>query len=178
MTGDGPDLALSFITLGGLLIAGLAESLEVSYLLACIVMGATVTNAARHHNRPFHAIEQIEWPFMMVCFILAGASLDIHLVAQLGWLGVAYVLARIVGRLLGGLVCSRRQGAPRAEGLALGTALLPQAGVAIGIALIGSQAFPDYAEQLLATAIAGTVVFELIGPPLARRSLRFMTDRC
>jgi Kef-type K+ transport system membrane component KefB len=160
-----------------ILCAGLAEYLQVSYLLSCIVMGAIVTNIARHHNRPFHAIEQIEWPFMMLFFILAGASLDIELVAKLGWLGVAYVLARIVGRLLGGLACSWHQGWPAGAGLSLGQALLPQAGVAIGIALIGSQAFPAYADQLLSAAIAGTVIFELIGPPLTRRSLRFTLNR-
>ena len=160
-----------------LLCAGLAETFAVSYLLSCIVMGAVVTNAARHHNRPFHAIEQIEWPFMMLFFILAGASLDIGAVAQLGALGAAYIAARILGRLLGGIICSRRQHWPLAEGAALGGALLPQAGVAIGIALIGSQAFPAYADQLLTTAIAGTVIFELIGPPLTRRSLRYIISR-
>jgi Kef-type K+ transport system membrane component KefB len=160
-----------------LLCAGLAEAMSVSYLLSCMVMGAVVTNAARHHNRPFHAIEQIEWPFMMLFFILAGASLDIDVVTQLGALGVAYVIARTLGRLLGGMLCSRRQHWPLAEGAALGGALLPQAGVAIGIALIGSQAFPAYADRLLTTAIAGTVIFELIGPPLTRRSLRYMIGR-
>jgi Kef-type K+ transport system membrane component KefB len=160
-----------------LLCAGLADALAVSYLLSCIVMGAVVTNAARHHNRPFHAIEQIEWPFMMLFFILAGASLDIDVVAQLGSLGVAYVIARILGRLLGGMLCSRRQQWPLSHGLALGGALLPQAGIAIGIALIGSQAFPDYADQLLTTAIAGAVIFELMGPPLTRRSVRYMIGK-
>ena len=160
-----------------LLCAGLAELLSVSYLLSCIVMGAVVTNAARHHNRPFHAIEQIEWPFMMLFFILAGASLDIDAVTQLGSLGAAYVASRILGRLLGGIVCSRRQQWPLSHGLALGGALLPQAGIAIGIALIGSQAFPEYADQLLTTAIAGTVIFELMGPPLTRRSLGYMSGK-
>jgi hypothetical protein len=61
--------------------------------------------------------------------------------------------------------------------MVLGCALLPQAGVAIGIALIGSQAFPAYADQLLTTAIAGTVIFELTGPPLTRRCLRYMIGR-
>jgi Kef-type K+ transport system membrane component KefB len=157
-----------------ILCAGLAEAIHVSYLLACIMMGATVTNVARHHNRPFHAIEQIEWPFMMLFFILAGASLDIEVVAQLGWLGIAYVVCRIAGRLLGGMFCCWRQHWSPREGLSLGKALLPQAGVAIGIALIGSQAFPAYADQLLTTAIAGTVIFEVLGPPLTRHSVRQM----
>lgn len=156
-----------------LLCAGLASMLHVSYLLACIVMGATVTNMAKHHKRPFHAIEQIEWPFMMLFFILAGASLDLAAVLHLGWLGVAYVLARIVGRGAGGLVCSARQGWSAREGLWLGEALLPQAGVAIGIALIASQAFPALAEPLLATALAGTIIFEILGPALTRRGVEY-----
>jgi Kef-type K+ transport system membrane component KefB len=160
-----------------LLCAGLAEALAVSYLLACIVMGTVVTNTARHHLRPFHAIEQIEWPFMMLFFILAGASLDVELVTRLGALGAAYIVARVLGRVIGGMICSRRQRRPLTEGMVLGGALLPQAGVAIGIALIGSQAFPAYADQLLTTAIAGTVIFELTGPPLTRRCLRYMIGR-
>jgi len=154
-----------------LLCAGLAAAMHVSYLLACIVMGATVTNLAKHHKRPFHAIEQIEWPFMMLFFILAGASLDIGAVVQLGWLGGAYIVARVLGRGVGGLLCSWRQGWTARQGLWLGQALLPQAGVAIGIALIAAQAFPQLAEPLLATALAGTIVFELLGPPLTRHGL-------
>lgn len=155
-----------------ILCAGLAEWLQVSYLLACIVMGSTVTNVARHHNRPFHAIHQIEWPFMMLFFILAGASLHLDKVASLGWLGIVYMASRVLGRLAGGLLCSQRQGWSARSGLSLGAALLPQAGVAIGIALVASQALPQYADQLLATAITGTIVFELAGPPLTRRSVR------
>jgi Kef-type K+ transport system membrane component KefB len=160
-----------------ILCAGLAAFLEVSYLLACIVMGMTVTNVARHHTRPFHAIEQIEWPFMMLFFILAGASLDFVALEHLGWLGVVYAVARIGGRLVGGVVFSTRRKKSPAEGVALGSALMPQAGVAIGIALIGAQTFPELAPELLATAIAATVFFELIGPPLTRRSLEYMDGK-
>jgi Kef-type K+ transport system membrane component KefB len=158
-----------------ILCAGVAEYLGVSYLLASIFMGVTVTNVARHHTRPFHAIEQIEWPFMMLFFILAGASLDFAALENLGWLGAAYGVARIAGRLVGGVICSLHWKRPSTEGAALGCALLPQAGVAIGIALIGAQTFPEFAPDLLATAIAATVFFELTGPPLTRRSLDYMS---
>ncbi len=57
----------------------------------------------------------------------------------------------------------------------LGQALLPQAGVAIGIALIASQTFPALADQLLTVAIGATVIFELIGPPLGSLSIRKAT---
>ena len=59
------------------LCAGLALWLEVSFLLAGMVAGALVVNFAAHHNRAFHEIEHIEWPFMVLFFVLAGASLDL-----------------------------------------------------------------------------------------------------
>jgi Kef-type K+ transport system membrane component KefB len=49
---------------------GLAIMLDVSFLIASIVMGAVIANLARHHEYPFHAIEGIEWPFMIIFFVL------------------------------------------------------------------------------------------------------------
>lgn len=54
----------------------------------------------------------------------------------------------------------------------LGAALLPQAGVAMGIALIASQTFPEHGDTILQVAVAGTVVFELVGPILTRFALQ------
>jgi len=54
---------------------GLAIMLDVSFLIASMVMGAVIANLARHHEYPFHAIEGIEWPFMVIFFVLAGASI-------------------------------------------------------------------------------------------------------
>jgi Kef-type K+ transport system membrane component KefB len=51
--------------------------LGVSYLIASMVMGVVIANVARHHEYPFHAIEGIEWPFMVIFFVLAGASLEL-----------------------------------------------------------------------------------------------------
>lgn len=61
------------------LCAGLAIWLGVSFLLAGMVAGAIVVNLAKHHSRPFHEIEHIEWPFMVFFFVLAGASLHLDI---------------------------------------------------------------------------------------------------
>lgn len=57
-----------------LVAAGVALWLEVSFLLTAVVLGAVVANLAKHHERPFREIENIEWPFMVVFFVLAGAE--------------------------------------------------------------------------------------------------------
>jgi len=146
------------------LTAGLAIWAEVSFLLAGMTAGALVANLARHHETAFHEIEHIQWPFMILFFLLAGASLDL---AQLNGVGLAllgYVTLRILGRALGGWIGGATAGTPPNYRLWYGMALLPQAGVAVGMALVAAQEFPDYADLLLGLTIATTVIFELIGP--------------
>ena len=86
------------------LCGGIAIWLEVSFILASMVLGGVVANPARHHNRPFHAIENIEWPFMILFFVLAGASLRIDALYYVGLIGSAYVILRVIGRVLGAWV--------------------------------------------------------------------------
>lgn len=153
------------------LCVGLAMILQVSYLLAAVVMGATVTNLAKHHKRPFRAIEGIEWPFLLLFFILAGASLEVSALLAGGLVGVAYLCLRIVGKVAGGYLTGAIWGSAR-EGARTGLSMLPQAGVAVAMALTASTALPRYSELLLAVVLASTVVFELLGPLAARWALR------
>lgn len=155
-----------------LLTAGLATYWELSFILAAMTMGAVMTNVARHHERAFHEIEHIEWPFLLLFFVLAGASLHLEVLLGVGLLGVAYVALRVIGKVAGGFL-----GVVLADGEPvlrrwLGPALLPQAGIALGLALIVEQRFPDIDGYLLSMIIAATVVFELLGPPCTRLALR------
>lgn len=146
------------------LCAGFAIYFNVSFLLTGMVCGATVVNLARHHDQPFHEIERIEWPFLLLFFVMAGASLDLAMLEQIGWIGLIYVAARIVARMIGGLVGGKLAGLPPRESALTGMALMPQAGVAIGMALVASDRLPQYADQVLAITIASTIIFEIIGP--------------
>jgi len=147
------------------LTAGLALWLDLSFLLSGIACGAMVVNTGRHHNRPFHEIEHIEWPFMIFFFVLAGASLEPGLLLKLGLLGAAYILLRLAGRLVGGWFGGRFTSGPGTEKSHLfGLSLLPQAGVALGMALVAAETLPAYRSEILTVAIGSTVVFELLGP--------------
>jgi Kef-type K+ transport system membrane component KefB len=154
-----------------LVIAGLALWLEVSFLIAGMITGALVTNLARHHDRPFHEIERIEWPFLLLFFVMAGASLDVSALLAAGGTGVAYMILRVLGRLAGGALGAPLAGMGPARGARTAAALLPQAGVAVGMALVAAERFPQAGEVVLAVTIAATVVFEIIGPPLTQWAL-------
>jgi NhaP-type Na+/H+ or K+/H+ antiporter len=153
------------------LCGGLAMWLHVSFLIAAMAMGAVVANLATHHDRPFHAIEGIEWPFMILFFVLAGASLNTRSLLQLGVVGGAYVVLRFLSRLPGGWLGARLADGPPLLRRWIGSALMPQAGVAVGMSLVAAERFPDLGSRILPIAIASTVLFEIFGPVLTRHAL-------
>ncbi len=153
------------------LCAGIAHWLNVSYLLAGIVAGVIVVNFAPHHTRAFHEIENVEWPFMMIFFLLAGSRLYASDWMEYGLLVGAYLLLRTASRIVGGWLGGKLSSSSRSMRNWIGVALLPQAGVAIGMALIAGNYFPEFRETILNVAIISTVVFEIIGPIATRYAI-------
>jgi Kef-type K+ transport system membrane component KefB len=151
---------------------GIALWFDVSFLLAAIVMGAIVANLAHHHEYPFHAIENVESPFLAVFFVVAGATLNIGALATLGGLGIVYMLARVAGKIGGAAAGAVLAGADRNTKIWMGPALLPQAGAAVGMALVAASQLPQHREILLPLIIGSTVIFELTGPIFTRLALK------
>lgn len=155
-----------------LLLAGGAALLHVSELLAAMIAGAMVANLASHHTRSFSELEYLKWPFLVFFFVLAGASLDLGNLQVAVGITLTYIALRLLGRLLGGwfgstLVNARRGTLPRG----LGMALTPQAGVAMGMALLAGERFPEFASTLMAAVVVSTVAFEAVGPWLVRMTV-------
>ncbi|MDU9003217.1 cation:proton antiporter [Sedimentitalea todarodis] len=144
--------------------AGLSIWLGLSYLISGMTAGALIVNLARHHTKAFHEIEYIQWPFMVIFFILAGATLDPSMLLAIGPMGAAYVLLRLIARLVGGWIGGALAGVSPRQRPWFGPAMLPQAGVAIGIALLAAEHLPEFGSYILALTIGATVIFELIGP--------------
>ncbi len=159
-------LGLVFLT------AGLSLWFGLSYLIAGMTAGAVIVNLARHHTRAFREIEHLEWPFMIIFFILAGATLEVDILWTAGPILLGYIVFRLTGRVLGGWLGAMLSHVPAPERAWYGPALLPQAGVAIGMALIAGEVFPEYAATITALAIGATVVFELTGPLATEYALR------
>lgn len=143
---------------------GLSMWFNLSYLITSITMGAIIANLAKHHEYPFHAIEDVEAPFMVIFFILAGASLELSSLLEAGMFGGAFIVFRILGKYLGAKLGGIVSGSTQTSKTWLGLALLPQAGVAIGMALVASHQFGDDGKILLTIAISSTIFFELVGP--------------
>jgi Kef-type K+ transport system membrane component KefB len=152
-----------------LLCAGLAYQLQISYLLACIVLGATVAkNRSQPKKNIFITIEEVSEPFLVIFFLLAGCELDVSALSSLGVIGVLYVVARCVGFIIGGGIASRLVNAEPVVQQNIGWSLFPQAGVALGLAVLTLQHFPGLGQFLVSIIVSTTVVFELFGPTVTQ----------
>ncbi|MGE4344355.1 MAG: cation:proton antiporter [Geoalkalibacter sp.] len=156
-----------------LLLAGLSSSLGVSSLLAAMFAGALIANLSTHHTRSFKEIEHIEWPFLVFFFVLSGARVDLYNLGHAVGLTLAYIVLRTGGRFLGGMLgvwFVRKKNADLPKNI--GLALTPQAGVAIGMALLAAEHFQEQSALLLPVVVGSTLIFEMAGPFLVRRVLR------
>jgi len=159
-----------------LLCGGLAMYLEVSYLLSTMVLGMVVANFAEHQERSFYEIEEIEWPFMILFFVLTGASLELDSLASVSSLAVAFIVLRTLARAAGAIPGAILAGSHESVKHWIGLGLLPQAGVAVGMALIAANEFPEIAETVIQVVVVATIVFEIIGPLVTRFCLERVGD--
>ncbi|MDH3978144.1 MAG: cation:proton antiporter, partial [Gammaproteobacteria bacterium] len=141
-----------------------------------MVMGATIANLARHHEYPFHAIEDIEAPFLIIFFVLAGASLELGALIMAGSLGLVYMASRAIGKIAGAGIGALAAHTDPLTSRWMGLALMPQAGVAIGMTLVASSTFPEYRSVLLPVVIGAAIVFEIVGPLGTRMALKATQD--
>ncbi len=155
------------------LASGLAISFEVSPLLANMVLGLVVVNFVGHHQDLFAVVESIEEPIFGMFFTLAGAHLDLGVMKTAGWLALFIILGRFTGKLLGSRLGARVSHAPEAVKKYLGLALLPKAGVTVGLVLEAKEIFvPTPLSEVMVNGVLGSVIInELLTPFLLRFAL-------
>lgn len=163
---------LTSLTIGSiLLMAGVAPLLHLSLLLTSMMMGALVANVVSEHQRVFDSLAGIEAPLYAIFFTLAGAGLDYRVLPTVGALGAGYILARALGKVLGAALGATMTHSEASIRHYLGIALLPQAGVALGVTMLAAREFPEIAQLLTTLVLAGVFVYELIGPLCAKIAL-------
>ncbi len=154
-----------------LLCGETARSSGLSPLLAGMAAGFVVVNRDRRDVRLFRAINAFEPPITVLFFILAGTHLDREMLLLAGWLGVGYFVLRAIGKVGGVWLGGRLGGAPSVVQRYLGLALLPQAGVAIGLVVLLQGEAPDVAGVVTPVVLTGVFLAELIGPVLTRQAI-------
>ena len=145
--------------------------LSFNFLLTTLTVGAVFYNVALDSQKLQQALRPVAAPIFAGFFVMAGYNLHLSELAHLGWVGGAYILCRGLGKILGGRIGVRRVGQTERLGRRVGTALLCQAAVVIGLAAFVNDNWNNQAlaRQFSTIILGSVVVFELVGPLLLKR---------
>lgn len=155
----------------------LADMWNLSSLLLCMMIGAAFSNLGVDVDRVLDGTDRWTPPLFLLFFVISGADLDLSILPTVGILGVLYIIARALGKYFGAMAGSAVVKADPNVRKYLGITLLPQAGVAVGMAQIALSEFTnlgnaDIGRKIQAVVLCATLVYEIIGPVLTKISLK------
>lgn len=142
-----------------------------SLLLVCMVEGTIFCNICETSEELMDRIDRWTSPINILFFILSGAAMDLNILgnAAVLLLGVIYIVFRSAGKISGAaLSCKMTDCAPNIQ-KHLGITLLPQAGVALGMAITAAHLSDGAIVRNV--ILFSVLIYELIGPTLTKRSL-------
>ena len=159
---------------------GICALLDVSPLLGCMSMGTVYINIT-NDEKLFKQLNYFTPPILLLFFVRSGLSFRLDALVNnstavgntpLLVIGVVYFVVRIVGKYAGAFLGCLITGKPKEVRNYLGLALIPQAGVAIGLAALGPRTLGGETGVALETVIlSSSVLYELVGPACAKLSL-------
>ncbi len=155
-----------------LLVVGLSIKLHLSPLLTSMVSGVVIANISKDSTLFFETLRKVD-PILFLCFfILVGANLEIGLIPEIGIMGLLYIIFRVIGKFVGVKIGAWKSHADAKIGKYLAWGLVPQAGLALGVALSAKALYPEYGGMIFTTITATTVIYELVGPLCAKHGLQ------
>ena len=140
------------------LAVGLSTMLDLSSLLVCMMIGATMINVSNDSPALLEQCDRFTPPLFLLFFVLSGASLDLS-------------VSRAIGKSLGATIGAAIEKCDKNIIRYLGMTLIPQAGVAIGMARMCLTDLPAYGPTINAVVLAGTLIYELSGPVITKIAL-------
>lgn len=155
-----------------LLTSGIASAFNVSALLACMTCGAVFCNITQNSENIASIADDITPPIFVMFFVVSGAGLNPEVIPKVGIAGVVYVVVRVIGKMFGATLGAVIMKTDKTVKKYLGPTLLPQAGVAIGLSLVAQTTVPEFANEIRAIILCGTLIYEIIGPVVTKLSLK------
>ncbi|HCO92883.1 MAG TPA: sodium:proton exchanger [Phycisphaerales bacterium] len=168
------DKILEFALSCLLLVVGISMIPKIDPILPAMTLGITIANLMpRQSKGMFKLVGKFSPPIYISFFVLAGAHMEFGRIGF--WMIVmiaVYVLCRVAGKMAGSWFGARHSGAPAVVRKYLGICLLPQAGVAIGLAILAAQLFPEkyapLAHVVIMVVMTATFIMEIFGPMLVK----------
>lgn len=158
---------------------GLGQVVHASAILLPMTIGVVLTNTVSDsfEHRLTRSTDLFSAPIMLAFFMIAGLELDLTTLPVVGVMGVIYILVRVIGKVSGAYGSAKAMKAPPTVTKYLGWTLIPQAGVAIDMAITANARFESIAgfehigSQIMTIVLAATVVYEVLGLVIVKSAL-------
>ncbi|MHC4132099.1 MAG: cation:proton antiporter domain-containing protein [Planctomycetota bacterium] len=161
----GFSIALLAIVVGSTIVFG------IDPILPSMIFGITIANLAKRRSKSiFELVKKFSPPVYTAFFVLAGAHIEFGSMSlYMAILTAAYIFFRVFGKVIGSGLGAKYSKAPKVVQKYLGICLLPQAGVAIGLAILSGQLFnPELAKVIIIVVMTETFIIEILGPILVK----------
>ena len=142
-----------------------------SLLLVCMMTGTVFCNVCPTSDELMDRLDRWVSPINILFFVLSGAELDLTILTNpmVLLIGVVYIVARSAGKISGSFLSCRATSCSPAIQKYLGITLLPQAGVALGMAAEAAELSDGHMVRNV--VLFSVLVYELVGPTLTRMAL-------
>lgn len=153
---------------------GISNLLNLSPLLVNIMIGTILANLKpKEASRSFKAINEFVPVFYILFFTIAGATLNIKILTTVGIIGLVYVLARALGKIIGTILGASLAKSEPSVKKYLAFALLPQGGISIGLSILVRAYLPVHLSNPIITIILFSIlIYESTGPIFAKLALQ------
>ncbi len=145
-----------------------------SSLLVCMMLGTVFCNCCDFSEELMDRVERWTAPLYIIFFVLSGAELELSVFSDIAIVGVGlvYILARSLGKYFGAFTSSKAVKCEHNIVKYLGITLLPQAGVALGMAIKAKESLGSEGVIVANITLFAVLVYELVGPMLTKISLQ------
>ena len=144
-----------------------------SNLLTCMMLGTIFCNICDFSEELMDRVDRWTAPLFILFFVISGAELDLSVFAS-GWIiliGVVYIISRSAGKYGGAFTSAKIANCGDNIVKYLGITLLPQAGVALGMARTAARDFGADGALIMQITLFAVLIYELIGPMLTKIAL-------
>lgn len=151
---------------------------NISPLLTCMLTGFIFVNTYKTKvTEPIiRNIDSISPPILLIFFVVSGASLDISLLPSIGWVGILYIVCRMVGKSIGSRMGCTLTHTKNPMKKYLGITLLSQTGIAIGLASTSMLVLPLEGDMIMTVVIASSFLFDIVSPFIVKMVLKKVGD--
>jgi hypothetical protein len=151
---------------------GFARMLELSVVLSLLAFGVLSKNLDANHDLMPFEIGRVGEMFVVVLFVVSGASLRLDGLVAGGTLALVLILARFAGKSVGVLALTYFSGVRRGTAGLLCLALTPMSGLAISMVQNTTHLYPEFGAKLAAIVLSAVLILELLGPIAVQFALK------